>query len=191
MFESNFNFLKEIWLSLANLGKLAERYTYTDPNSSLIKLRILCEKIRKHILAYEKIEDTFTFQDSRLKTLEYEKILDLEILKSLHKVRKAGNLAGHEDCKSHNDADELLDTAFTVCVWFMQNYGDWRFKPNGFTFIKPQRQEENNEIDIEKLLIKLESKEKADNEKQLKTSSSDCIYRSGGPPWLKIMRIIH
>lgn len=38
---SNFKFLQERFPILANLGNLAEKYLYNDPNSCLIKLGMI------------------------------------------------------------------------------------------------------------------------------------------------------
>ena len=42
---SNFDFLKQKFPVLANLGGLAEKYLYTDPNSCLIKLGMIGETV--------------------------------------------------------------------------------------------------------------------------------------------------
>jgi len=54
---SNFSFLSPPWSVLAELGELAERNLYIDPNTSLIKLRMFSEVMAKYLLAYEKIEE--------------------------------------------------------------------------------------------------------------------------------------
>ena len=54
---SNFSFLSPDWPVLNELGELAERNLYIDPNTSLIKLRMFSEVLVKYLLAYEKIAE--------------------------------------------------------------------------------------------------------------------------------------
>ena len=53
--ESNFDFLQQDFPVLANFGRLSERYCYSDPNSSLIKLGMMGETIVNLIFTYDKI----------------------------------------------------------------------------------------------------------------------------------------
>ena len=53
---SNFDFLKEKFPVLANLGDLAEKYLYTDPNSCLIKLGMIGETVVNLIFEYDNIK---------------------------------------------------------------------------------------------------------------------------------------
>lgn len=167
MFQSNFKFLESKWPSLSNLGELAERYLYTDPNSTIIKLRMLCERITKNILVYEKIHDIFPNQDSRLRLLTSEGILDHDLAKMLHKIRKAGNLAAHEENASTSDAKDLLGVGHKICVWFMECYGD---DPNfkAISFIPPQLQPvlgNSESLQLNKLINMFSINEKEDDEK--------------------------
>jgi len=49
---SNFGFLSPAWPVLAELGDLAEKNLYLDPNTSLIKLLMFGELLAKYLLAY-------------------------------------------------------------------------------------------------------------------------------------------
>lgn len=175
MFQSNFKFLENKWPSLSNLGELAERYLYSDPNSTLIKLRMLCERITKNILVYEKIQDDFLNQDSRLETLNSEGIIDYNLLKMLHKIRKAGNLAAHEENNSTTDAKVLLESAYEICVWFTECYGsDLNFKPKPFVLPQLQPIIDNNDSEqLEKLINEYNYNEKRDDEKLINIISND------------------
>jgi type I restriction enzyme, R subunit len=46
---SNFSCLSPSWPVLAELGELAERNLYIDPNTSLIKLRMFSEVMAKYL----------------------------------------------------------------------------------------------------------------------------------------------
>jgi hypothetical protein len=165
MFKSNFAYLKRKWPSLADLGELAERNLYSDPHTSLIKLRVLCETLTKYVFAHEKIADTVKDLNSRLLVLKNNNILDNDTFHSLNNIRKLGNLAAHNNHKSQVDASESLKCAFNVCSWFTKNYSDIEIEPNTFVVPNPRiAQDKQNGEDIKKLLIELETDEKADNE---------------------------
>lgn len=51
---SNFKFLETEFPVLANFGKLAEQYCYTDPNSCLMKLGMIGETIVNLMFTYDK-----------------------------------------------------------------------------------------------------------------------------------------
>lgn len=46
---TNFEFLRAKWPPLASLAGFAEHYCHPDPESSLIKLRLLIEQVVEHI----------------------------------------------------------------------------------------------------------------------------------------------
>ena len=52
---SNFSFLNEKFPVLANFGKLAEQYCYSDSNSCLMKLGMIGETIVNLIFTYDRI----------------------------------------------------------------------------------------------------------------------------------------
>jgi type I restriction enzyme R subunit len=54
---SNFKFLENNWQDLAKLGELAEKYVYSDPNTSIIKQGMLSEVMVKYMLAYDGIPE--------------------------------------------------------------------------------------------------------------------------------------
>ena len=52
---SNFDFLEKEFPVLANFGRLAEQYCYSDSNSCLMKLGMIGETIVNLIFTYDKI----------------------------------------------------------------------------------------------------------------------------------------
>ena len=46
---SNFAFLESHWNDLAKLGDLAEKYVYSDPNSSILKQGMCAESMVQYI----------------------------------------------------------------------------------------------------------------------------------------------
>lgn len=130
---SNFDFLEEKFPSLANFGRLAEKYLYTDANSCLIKLGMLGENIVNLIFEYDRIshplEDTAV---NRIRKLRQEDLIDEDLESILHQLRKKRNEAVYADNSSRSDALDLLPMAYSLAVWFYQTYGDGNYTPAEF-----------------------------------------------------------
>lgn len=56
---TNFEFLRAKWPPLASLAGFAEHYCYADPESALIKLRLLIEQFVEHIYATNRLTKPF------------------------------------------------------------------------------------------------------------------------------------
>ncbi|MEC2158014.1 type I restriction-modification system endonuclease [Virgibacillus halodenitrificans] len=129
MQQSNFNFLYNNWPILANLGESAEKNVYTDPNTSLIKLRIFGETLSKYIVALEEINESYDVnQKVRLGTLRSLDLINGELYNILDTIRHKGNKAVHEaGYGTIDEAKTLVHMSFRLSVWFMEVYGDWDF----------------------------------------------------------------
>ena len=128
---SNFAFLQEKFPVLANLGNLAEKYLYNDPNSCLIKLGMIGETIVNLIFEYDDIiKPTEDKAVNRINILIREGIIDEQITDILHALRKARNKAVHENYEG--SCGVLLSFAYTLCEWFMQTYGDYKYTHTDF-----------------------------------------------------------
>ena len=53
--KSNFEFLKEYWPALAQIGETAENYLYSDPNACIYKIGLFTERLVQEILVLEGI----------------------------------------------------------------------------------------------------------------------------------------
>lgn len=139
----NFEFLKSRWNLLSDLGEMAERNLFHDPNTSLIKLRMFGETLTKYIYALEEMNEKRELtQVDRLAQLQRDDLLTDEIADMLHTLRKIGNKAAHEaGYGSTREAQALTQLAFRLGIWFMQVYGDWDFTPPDY--IEPV-QEDNS-----------------------------------------------
>ena len=132
---NNFSFLAESFPALEKLGSLAEAYLYSDPNTSMIKMRILSETVVNYMFDLDNMtplkapENT---PDNRIKALQREDLLPKEIVSILHLLRKKGNIAVHEGYDSPDDAKTLLEMSYSLSVWFMQTYGDYTYEPDEF-----------------------------------------------------------
>ncbi|MCD6388517.1 MAG: type I restriction-modification system endonuclease [Desulfobulbaceae bacterium] len=121
----NFNFLADQWPLLAEVGDLAETNLYHDPNTSLIKLRMLGEILAKYLFAYENIKDPEDDKAiTRLHILASKGIIPDRLLPLFHSIRKIGNKATHEAFGSVEVAANHLHFAHRVTCWFHQTYGE-------------------------------------------------------------------
>ena len=142
---SNFQFLSGRWDILANLGETAERNVFTDPNTTLMKLRLFAEVLTKYIFAYEGIKETNDpKQVNRINVLRAEDLITPELEDILQNIRRNGKKATDEGYGTQKEEEALLHMAFRLGVWFMQVYGEWDFeepeyqKPSPVQSIDPE-----------------------------------------------------
>lgn len=121
---------------------MAERNIFTDPNTTLLKLRMFGETLTKYIFAIEEINTTYELnQVDRISLLRREDLITEEIQDILHTIRKKGNKAAHEgNYGTSEEARALVQFAFRLSIWFMQVYGDW-------DFVAPEYVEPTNQYD--------------------------------------------
>lgn len=122
---TNFEFLKNSFPSLENLGTLAESYLYTDPSTSVMKLGILCESIVELIFQFDRLtppNKSTAFK--RIDMLSREGLLPREVVDILNLVRKARNKAAHKDWGTTEDAKRFLPMVHSLAWWFEATYGD-------------------------------------------------------------------
>lgn len=125
---SNFDFLEKEFPVLANFGRLAEQYCYSDSNSCLMKLGMIGETIVNLIFTYDKIPfPSDNTAVARINALLHENLIDRELGDILHALRKIRNKAAHENYSSIDEGKILLEMAYSLCEWFMQTYGDWDY----------------------------------------------------------------
>lgn len=131
--KSNFDFLDKEFPVLAQFGKKAEVYLYSDSNSCLMKLGMIGETIVNLMFAYDRIalpaENTAV---NRITVLSREGLLTRDLVDVLHALRKARNKAVHENYASVDEGKVLLQMAHGLCEWFMQTYGNWDYQPAAF-----------------------------------------------------------
>lgn len=140
---SNFAFLSAAWPVLADLGELAEKNLYHDPNTSLIKLRMFAEVMAKYLFAYEKLEEPADgTQLARLNVLGNAGIIPDLLLPPFHSLRKVGNKATHEAFGTVDSAKPQLHLAHRLAVWFRETYGTGDFVP--LDFVVPEQGEQDS-----------------------------------------------
>lgn len=131
----NFLFLKNKFPSLEILGSRAEQYVFSDSNTSLIKLGMLCESIINlvysinHLPQLPKEHDKFA---ERTKVLLYKGFLTQNQKVLIDKIRLGRNRAAHEGLESVAVAKLELAAVHSIAQWFMMVYGDRNYKPQPF-----------------------------------------------------------
>ncbi len=131
---SNFTFLETRWDDLARLGELSEKYVYSDPNTSVIKQGMLAEVMVKYMLAYDGIKEPKhdNTHASRIRILRENELLPYEIDNTLHILSKDRNNTAHNGAEEREKALRNLPLLYELCVWYMQIYGEYDFKPAAY-----------------------------------------------------------
>ncbi|MBR4824153.1 MAG: type I restriction-modification system endonuclease [Spirochaetaceae bacterium] len=125
---SSFDCFENEFPALAKLGKFAENYCYSDPNSALYKIRKIGETITSLIYEYDNLpvptgSVSGIPQASRINALQDYGIINKLLAKSFTRLRKIGNEAVHEDLDSSILVEELLPISYSLCFWFAETYG--------------------------------------------------------------------
>ncbi|MDO7135948.1 type I restriction-modification system endonuclease [Algibacter lectus] len=120
---TNFRFLEKGYPVLLHLALLAERNSYTDPSTTLAKLRILTEKLASILIDFEQLEEPYdNKQMSRLAVLANNSDTPSEIISIFHSIRKSGNKASHSGEGTQAEARYMLRQAFYLTKWFIEVY---------------------------------------------------------------------
>lgn len=131
--KSNFEFLEQDFPILAKAGALAEKYCVDDPNSALFKLGTIGETVVNLIFEYDRIDwPSENTAAARIVALRRKDILPRDVADILHALRKARNLAVHQNYESAAEARIFLQTTVSVCEWFAATYGSTPFERRDF-----------------------------------------------------------
>ena len=169
---SNFKFLETEFPVLANFGKLAERYCYTDPNSCLMKLGMIGETIVNLMFTYDKIPVPYdNSAENRINALFSEGLLTRDLTDILHALRKVRNKAVRENYSESSDCPVFLQMAYSLSEWFMQTYGDWNYQHQ--SFVMPVKEEDKTKKNV--VLNRAQEDEK---EEELTKAAIACAERA-------------
>jgi type I restriction enzyme R subunit len=117
----NFEFLRAKWPAFADLGAFAETYVFSDPDSALVKLRILIEQFVEHIYSFHQI--TRPIQPSLSDLINehsFQQVVPDVVRNKLHLIRRTGNDAAHTGNRtSPQQTLSILREAFDVSRWFV------------------------------------------------------------------------
>ena len=88
---------------LEKTGEFAERYLYSDSNSCLFKLGLLCEDIVNKMFDFDNIAMPYQMKDTlinKIRLLENEEYITEDLARIMHRLRLGGNEARHEGTDS-------------------------------------------------------------------------------------------
>ncbi|MDP7171968.1 MAG: DUF4145 domain-containing protein, partial [SAR324 cluster bacterium] len=170
---TNFQYLQKNWPQLYEHANFAEQYVYTDPHTSIVKLRCFTEELvgylfRELNLPCERDDNFF----DKLKSNAFIDIIDTTIQEKFHAIRMLGNKAVHEGNISSKDALSLLNDAYLIGKWLFKTYSGANFDDYP-TYVEPKHfdvsldaiSEENKQLEsqlqsVKEELVRLEQSEK-------------------------------
>ncbi len=123
MNSNNFQFLQHYQPSLTELCASAEGYSYTDPQSAVVKLRCFAELYVGFI--YEELSLPACGAKTFFELLDNEAFANAVercVVDKLHRIRLIGNKAAHPTGVSTDDALGLLKEAFFLGAWIYMAY---------------------------------------------------------------------
>lgn len=165
---SNFEFLKDKWPNLAKNGHLAEKYLYSDTNSSLFKMRLFSEELIDLVFVALKLPVTVEMtQAGKIKLLAESNTVRPAVVELFHLVRKIGNKAAHANHNNLKDAAECLKSIFNLACWlYIKVTGDRNSLPKEFICPKKFEKEktEKTVIDIDTYRKEIEEIKKSHEE---------------------------
>lgn len=135
---TNFDYLLGSFPSIANLGRLAEAYRQSDPNSSLMKQGLIGESIVSMMFDFDRVaEPDDNRAIARIDALQREGLLPKDVAEVLHLVRKARNRAAHEGWGDESAARQFLPVVHSLTGWFVRTYGPVDLAAPSYTLQKP------------------------------------------------------
>ncbi|MCE8527904.1 DEAD/DEAH box helicase family protein [Ruegeria pomeroyi] len=115
---SNFDILEPQWPDLAELGRFAESYVHSDPDSALTKMRIFVERLVKDLYRRLRIGHE---PNPRLVELidgdEFKAVMPRAILLKLDAIRVHGNRGAHGESSKPANARALLKELYHIACW--------------------------------------------------------------------------
>ena len=125
MDDTNFDFLQPHWPELFKMASQAEYYAYSDPQSSVVKLRCFAELIVAYL--YQGFDLKLYEQSdflSRLNNQEFKDIINKKILNKFHAIRIKGNIAVHQNKATSEDAVWLIEEAYLIACWYYKGHAN-------------------------------------------------------------------
>lgn len=125
MISNNFQPLKERWSHLYQHAVFAEQYVYTDPHTSVIKLRCFAEELvgflyRELGLPSEPGDGFF----EKLNSKDFQDIIGSAVLQKLHTLRLYGNKAAHGRMIEPSSSLSLIEEAYLLGQWLYKTYSN-------------------------------------------------------------------
>ncbi|RUT78949.1 type I restriction-modification system endonuclease [Ancylomarina longa] len=158
--KTNFDFLIEEYSFLANLGKAAELYVYSDPAASMTKTRTFGEKLCQALLDMFGIDYGEKKQfNNYLREIKKNDLAPTQVVDLLYTIKNHGNLAVHDDDGNVDKAITCLLSAFKCSKWFVLTYAVKRSGVEELRFFKPVKVDSSMELsDLNKRIKDWENK---------------------------------
>lgn len=120
---SNVAFLKSYDESLVDVFDKAESYAHTDPSTSMFKTRQFAEMLAKYTAVKVGIEEwQASNQAELLKIFKVRGVFGTQALDLFHSIRKAGNLAAHENHGTSSEALTQVKMAWYLALTFHRGF---------------------------------------------------------------------
>ncbi|VVQ02824.1 ATP-dependent RecD-like DNA helicase [Pseudomonas fluorescens] len=123
MNSDNFLPLKSRWPQLYQHASLAERYVFSDPHTTAIKLRCFAEALvgilYRELRLHSEPTDGFF---EKLKSPHFQDVVGDAVLQKLHTLRMLGNKAAHGCFMDAAVALSLIEEAYLIGQWFYKAY---------------------------------------------------------------------
>ncbi|MEG2868852.1 MAG: DNA phosphorothioation-dependent restriction protein DptF [Terrisporobacter sp.] len=132
---------------LARIGNEINELLYKAPHGAVVKGRVLAENLTKEIAKLEGEEylNSLT-QAERLKKLNEDEILDIEIYKAFNSIRRLGNIAAHEEIEGDLEAAlSIHRNLHKIICWVIEVYCDPEFDSKPYQTPKPTNNNDNDE----------------------------------------------
>lgn len=143
---SNVAFLKSYDESLVDVFDKAESYAHTDPSTSMFKTRQFAEMLAKYTAVKVGIAEwQASNQAELLKVFKHRGVFGNQTLDLFHSIRKAGNLAAHENHGTVNEALTQVRMAWYLALTFHRGFS----KNPAFEakYLEPQPPDETPQVD--------------------------------------------
>lgn len=115
---SNFDFLEKYDSRVAHLARQAESYVYSDPDSSLFKLRLMVETMARTLVELEQPQLVDTDLSVMLRSLQRSGLLDRRQAEHMHAIRRDGNAAVHGRDSTTPTALRRLRDGWRLSRWY-------------------------------------------------------------------------
>lgn len=147
--------LRHKWPEIADLGAMAEKYVYSDPETSLVKQRNMVELVVRWLYREERLPQGFRPNLNDLINGDvFESIMPAAVVEKLNALRQFGNKAAHgEKCDSAR-ALWMLKESWLISSWLYVRYDNGNQTECG-TFQNPPQEP----IDLSTDALKKKAKE--------------------------------
>ena len=130
--QSNFEFLREKFPELADDGRKAEKYLYSDNEVCMFFISRIFDNIVKYICKFHDVKNNGTNLAEPISELFRNKAIDESIYLTLEMMRTFRNGNAHNKDYSLNDSMILLQVSHFMCEWLMETYGELGYHRKGF-----------------------------------------------------------